>query len=97
LQLGDAVMKLEEELIKLIKVTGSALLKDATPDDLALMSQQPNSSSASNDANSEFSRLQRMPGYDGSFYLLSNLMCVTDIFFHFALATLDSSDSSFST
>ena len=33
-------MKLEEELVKLIKLTGSALLKDATPDDLAMLSSQ---------------------------------------------------------
>jgi len=63
-QLGDAVIKLEEELIKLIKFTGSALLKDATPDDLALMSQQqPNVTTIAVDSNSEFSRLQRMPGF----------------------------------
>jgi hypothetical protein len=62
--LGDAVIKLEEELIKLIKFTGSALMKDATPDDLALMSQQqPNATTIAVDSNSEFSRLQRMPGY----------------------------------
>jgi hypothetical protein len=45
-----------------MKITGSALLKDATPDDLALMSQQ-SAGLPSNDANSEFARLQRLPGY----------------------------------
>jgi len=60
-QLADAVLKLEDELAKLIKTIGSALLKDATPEDLALMSQQ--SAAANNDANSEFGRLQRLPGY----------------------------------
>jgi hypothetical protein len=40
-------MKLEEELVKLIKLTGSALLKDATPDDLAMLSsQQPSIASS---------------------------------------------------
>ncbi len=55
-------MKLEDELAKLIKTIGSALLKDATPEDLALMSQQ-SAASGSNDATSEFGRLQRLPGY----------------------------------
>lgn len=55
------MLKLEDELAKLIKTIGSALLKDATPEDLALMSQQ--SAAANNDANSEFGRLQRLPGY----------------------------------
>lgn len=62
MQLADAVLKLEDELTKLIKTIGSALLKDATPEDLALMSQQ-SAASGSNDANSEFGRLQRLPGY----------------------------------
>jgi hypothetical protein len=53
---------LEDELTKLIKLIGSALLKDATPDDLAVMSQQSNSSSNA-EANSEFGRLQRLPGF----------------------------------
>lgn len=73
-------MKLEDELTKLIKTIGSALLKDATPEDLALMSQQSSALSSSTttagnnsnsgsgggnsgDASSEFSRLQRLPGY----------------------------------
>lgn len=56
-------MKLEDELTKLIKVIGSALLKDATPDDLAVMSQQTNAPAASAEANSEFGRLQRLPGF----------------------------------
>jgi hypothetical protein len=60
--LGDAVLKLDDELTKLIKVIGSALLKDATPDDLAMMSQQSATSGVS-EAHSEFARLQRLPGY----------------------------------
>jgi hypothetical protein len=41
------------------------MLKDATPDDLAIMSQQQSASgtTSSSDANSEFSRLQRLPGF----------------------------------
>jgi hypothetical protein len=62
LQLADAIFKLEDELTKLIKAIGSALLKDATPEDLALMSQL-SAASGGNDANSEFGRLQRLPGY----------------------------------
>jgi hypothetical protein len=63
-QLGDAILKLEDEVIKLIKVIGSALLKDATQDDLAVITQQSNSNSAgNNDAHSEFGRLQRLPGF----------------------------------
>lgn len=53
-------MKLEDEVTKLIKLIASALLKDATPDDLAIMSQQ---SGTAADANSEFGRLQRLPGF----------------------------------
>eukprot|EP01031_Cornospumella_fuschlensis_P034433 gene34433-41675_t len=70
-QLGDAILKLEDELTKLIKVIGVALLKDATPDDLAMMSQQSNGAAASagqsgqagNEANSEYGRLTRLPGF----------------------------------
>jgi hypothetical protein len=58
--LADACLKLEDEVTKLIKIIASALLKDATPDDLAIMSQQAGSAS---DANSEFARLQRLPGF----------------------------------
>lgn len=60
--MGDAILKLEDELTKLIKVIGSALLKDATPDDLAIMSQQ-SAAGGNSDARSEFARLQRLPGY----------------------------------
>lgn len=56
------MLKLEDELTKLIKAIGAALLKDATPEDLALMSQL-SAASGSNDTNSEFGRLQRLPGY----------------------------------
>mmetsp|Transcript_18727 Transcript_18727/g.31382 ORF Transcript_18727/g.31382 Transcript_18727/m.31382 type:complete len:648 (-) Transcript_18727:163-2106(-) len=62
-QLPDAVLKLEDELTKLIKTIGTALLKDATPEDLALISQLSAASGASGEATSEFSRLQRLPGY----------------------------------
>lgn len=60
--MADAILKLEDEVTKLIKTIGSALLKDATPEDLALMSQL-SAASGGNDTNSEFGRLQRLPGY----------------------------------
>jgi hypothetical protein len=65
LQLAAAVLKLEDELTKLIKTIGSALLKDATPDDLAMMSQLSASATGANgtDSTSEFGRLQRLPGF----------------------------------
>lgn len=50
-------------MTKLIKLIGSALLKDATPDDLAVMSQQTSGGSSNSEANSEFGRLQRLPGF----------------------------------
>lgn len=58
--MGDACLKLDDEVVKLIKIIASALLKDATQDDLAIMSQQ---TAGSADANSEFGRLQRLPGF----------------------------------
>jgi hypothetical protein len=65
--LGDAILKLEDEITKLIKVIGVALLKDATPDDLATISQQSAApaagQNASSDTQSEFGRLQRLPGF----------------------------------
>jgi hypothetical protein len=60
--LADAILKLEDEVVKLIKVIGSSLLKDATQDDLAIISQQSNAG-GNNDNNSEFARLQRLPGF----------------------------------
>ena len=56
------MLKLDDELTKLIKVIGSALLKDATPDDLSIMSQQ-SAAGVNGEAHSEFARLQRLPGY----------------------------------
>lgn len=52
---------MEDEVVKLIKVIGQALLKDATPDDLAMLSQQ--TTSQADATNSEYGRLQRMPGF----------------------------------
>lgn len=57
-------MKLEDEVIKLIKLIGSSLLKDATQDDLAIISQQSATAAGGGaDTNSEFARLQRLPGF----------------------------------
>lgn len=67
MQLPAAIMELVDELTKLIKAIAPALLKDATPDDLALISMQSgnanSSTNSSNDTQSEFDRLQRLPGY----------------------------------
>lgn len=67
MQLPAAIMELVDELTKLIKAIAPTLLKDATPDDLALMSMPSNSSSSNSsggsDSQSEFDRLQRLPGY----------------------------------
>lgn len=77
-------MKLDDEVIKLIKVIGSALLKDATPDDLAIMSQQTAASGANGEAHSEFARLQRLPGYS---------RMKRQLFFNLMTARPDVSDS----
>lgn len=66
MQLPAAIMELVDELTKLIKAIAPTLLKDATPDDLALMSMPSNNSSSNSggsDSQSEFDRLQRLPGY----------------------------------
>lgn len=83
-QLGDAILKLDDEVTKLIKVIGSALLKDATPDDLAIMSQQTAASGANGEAHSEFARLQRLPGYS---------RMKRQLFFNLMTARPDVSDS----
>jgi len=57
-QLPDAVLKLDDELTKLIKIIGTALMKDATPEDLAVMA-----SGSPGGVSSEFSRMQKLPGY----------------------------------
>jgi hypothetical protein len=68
-------------VIKLIKVIGSSLLKEATQDDLAVMSQA--ASGGNNDTNSEFARLQRLPGF-------SRLQ--RQLFFNMMTAKPDTSD-----
>jgi hypothetical protein len=56
-QLPDAVHKLEDEVSKLIKAIDVAMLKDATSEDLATLSQQ------STEGLSEIARLQQLPGF----------------------------------
>jgi len=56
-QLPDAVHKLEDEVSKLLKTIDAAMLKDATSEDLATLSQQ------STEGLSEIARLQQLPGY----------------------------------
>lgn len=73
-QLPDAILKLEDEISKLIKFISSAMMKDATPEDLAFLSQQNSSSSSGQggtgaggstgtDSQSEVGKLQTLPGY----------------------------------
>jgi hypothetical protein len=68
LQLPDAVHKLEDEISKLIKTIDTAMLKEATTEDLASIGQQGagnSSSSATAEGQlSEMDRLQKLPGYD---------------------------------
>ena len=56
-QLPDAVHRLEDEVSKLIKAIDAAMLKDATSEDLATLSQQ------STEGLSEIARLQQLPGF----------------------------------
>lgn len=79
LQLGDSILKVEDEVTKLIKIIGVALLKDASADDLALMGANPSASASAPsaggaEASSEFGRLTRLPGFSrmqrGLFYNL---------------------------
>ena len=83
--MADAILKLEDEVVKLIKVIGSALLKEATADDLAVISQQSNAGNGgNNDNNSEFARLQRLPGFS---------RMQRQLFFNMMTARPDISDS----
>jgi hypothetical protein len=63
-QLPDAVHKLEDEISKLIKNIDTAMLKEATTEDLASIGQQNGSNSSSDGVLSEMDRLQKLPGYD---------------------------------
>ena len=63
-QLPDAVNKLEDEIAKLIKSIDTAMLKDATSDDLTAMQTQSQTASDSHGENSsEVARLQKLPGF----------------------------------
>lgn len=71
-QLPDAVHKLEDEIAKIIKYIGTAIIKDATPDDLAALTTNNTSSKQeskqdkenhSQDVNSEIGRIRKLPGY----------------------------------
>jgi hypothetical protein len=59
-QLPDAVHKLEDEISKLVKTIDTALLKDATAEDVATISQQ---TGTGGEVTSEIGRLQKLPGY----------------------------------
>ncbi len=60
-QVADAVRKLEDEVAKSIKIIQASLLKEATPEDLALASSLP--TSARDTTASELMRLHKVPGY----------------------------------
>ena len=70
-QLPDAVHKLVDEITKLIKYIGTVIIKDATPDDLAMLtassssapSKESKDSKESNEVNSEIGRIRKLPGY----------------------------------
>lgn len=62
-QLPDIVHKLEDEISKLIKAIDTAMLKDATADDLQAISAQSSANASSNDSTSEVGRLQKLPGF----------------------------------
>lgn len=66
--------KLEDEIAKLIKYIGAAIVKDATPDDLAVLTASGTGpmgnggsstmpSGSSSDVNSEIGRIRKLPGY----------------------------------
>lgn len=59
-QLPYAVHKLEDEISKLVKTIDTALLKDATAEDVATISQQ---TGTGGEVTSEIGRLQKLPGY----------------------------------
>ena len=54
------MQKLEDEISKLVKQIGPAMLKDATPEDLAIMSQNTDHHSSDE---SEIARLRKLPGF----------------------------------
>ena len=56
-------MKLDDEIVKLVKSISAAVMKDATPDDLVVMSLQQHSSGTATESHTEFSRLRRLPGF----------------------------------
>jgi hypothetical protein len=65
-QLGDVVHKLDDEVARLIKLIGDKMLKDATPEDLAMMSsamQDYSAMHAGGESVSETSRLHKLPGF----------------------------------
>lgn len=80
--LSDYVHKLEDEISKLIKTVDTALLKEATVEDLAAMSSQQSASGP--DQQSEIVRLQKLPGF-------SRLQ--RQLFFNLMSARPDTSDS----
>lgn len=64
-QLADCIHKLIDEVSKLIKNIGTLIIKDATPDDLALLTATSQSKEASNQSaeQSEIGKIRNLPGY----------------------------------
>jgi hypothetical protein len=62
-QLPDALHKVEDEVSRLIKLIGEILLRDATPEDLAAVTEMTGVSDLGRDDRSESSRLHKLPGF----------------------------------
>lgn len=62
-QLPDALHKVEDEVSRLIKLIGEILLRDATPEDLAAVTEMSGVSDLGRDERSESSRLHKLPGF----------------------------------
>jgi hypothetical protein len=62
-QMPDALHKVEDEVSRLIKMIGEILLRDATPEDLAAVTEVTGVSDLGKDERSESSRLHKLPGF----------------------------------
>jgi hypothetical protein len=65
-QLADCIHKLIDEVSKLIKNIGTLIIKDATPDDLALLTANTSKNEKENGSaaeQSEIGKIRKLPGY----------------------------------
>jgi hypothetical protein len=84
-QIPDAVYKLEDEISKLIKSIDTAMLKEATAEDLAAIGgsegmvgapTSPGAAGGEGQTSSEIARLQKLPGFSRlTRKVYSNIMC----------------------